>query len=212
MIADLKRERAEAVDEAEAEALAAEKKTEDVREAMDEALRSFEGRLRTLRDKQMDALRALADLAAGGDRGAALAALQDARYDRIHLARMLVESEESELRKKAAETARDAARNRKGKLVEHATLAYVLWEAGERDEAIEVFEELREGAALADLDLPPLRRLAPLAAGARRRLAPDFAAASDVALPAPTSPVWAPHTGSRPWRRTSPCRTPTATR
>ena len=182
MIADLKSERAAAVDEAEAEALAAEKKAEDVRKAMDEALRSFEGRLRTLRDN-VDALRALADLAAGGDRGAALAALEDARYDRIHLARMLVESEEPELRKKAVETARDAARNRKGQLVEHATLAYVLWKAGERDEAIEVFEELREGAALADLDLPPLRRLAPLVTelGLGADWRPDFAAASDVA-------------------------------
>ncbi|MEE2941503.1 MAG: redoxin domain-containing protein [Planctomycetota bacterium] len=182
MIVDLKRERAEAVDEAEAEALAADEKTEDVREAMDEALRAFEGRLRTLRDN-VDALRALAELAAGGDRGAALAALEEARYDRIHLARMLVESEDAELREKAIETAREAAKNRKAQLVEHATLAHVLWEAGEREEAMEVFEGLREGAALADLELPPLRRLAPIAAelGLGADWRPDFAPASDVA-------------------------------
>ena len=59
--------------------------------------------------------------------------------------------------------AREAAKDRDGQLYPHATLAHVLHEAGETEEALEVFDELRAWTARADLDLPVFQRLAPLA-------------------------------------------------
>lgn len=163
MLESLKLERADAVDAAEAEALEAGEKAAGVREAMAEALRSFERRFAALRG-HVDSLEALGGLADGEDRKGALQALKEARYDRIHLARLMAESGDEELAAEGVESARAAAKKREGQLVEQATLAYVLWTAGETEEALEVFEALRDHAALAELDLPPFRRLAPLAA------------------------------------------------
>jgi len=63
---------------------------------------------------------------------------------------------------RAVELARKAVENRDGQLYPHANLAYVLHAAGETEEALEVFDELREWTARADLDLPVFQRLAPL--------------------------------------------------
>ena len=93
-----------------------------------------------------------------------------------------VRTDDSKLVKDAVKLARSAAKNANGQLLEHATLAYVLWNADEQEEALEVFEDLREGAALAELELPAFQRLAPLAA--ERGLAidwrPELQAADDV--------------------------------
>ena len=70
---------------------------------------------------------------------------------------------EQPLLDRAVQLARDAAKNREGQLYPHATLAHVLHEAGETEEALEVFDALRPWTARADLELPVFQRLAPLA-------------------------------------------------
>lgn len=63
----------------------------------------------------------------------------------------------------AEKLARSAATSGKGQVLPQANLAYVLWKCDKKDEAKKVFEELRSLAAAAELDVPPLARLAPLA-------------------------------------------------
>ncbi|MEM9382925.1 MAG: peroxiredoxin family protein [Planctomycetota bacterium] len=181
----LRARRAEAVDEAEDIALAREKKPDEVRKAMDDALRSFERGVRQMRDR-MGSLEALADLVAGGDPDEGLAALKEHRFEPSFLARMMVEhgarNDDEDLVKDAVEVARKAAKGRDGQLLELASLAHVLWVAGEEEEALETFDELREGAALARIDLPPFARLAPLAAarGLGADWRPSLVVADDV--------------------------------
>ena len=145
MLVSLKAERSEAVDEAEEEALAADKKREEVRDAMAKAMESFEREASTIR-KQIDALEALADYARGEDTVAALKALKDSRYDRVHLARMMAESGDDELVKEALKMARGLAKEGDGKLLEQATKAHVLWTCGEEEEALEAREQVAKDA------------------------------------------------------------------
>ncbi|MEM6571492.1 MAG: peroxiredoxin family protein, partial [Planctomycetota bacterium] len=181
----LRARRAEAVDEAEDVAIAREKEPDEVRKAMDGALRSFERDVRTMRDR-MGSLEALADLVAGGDPDEGLAALKEHRFEPSFLARMMVErgveQDDEDLVKNAIEVARKAAKGRDGQLLELASLAHVLWVAGEKEDALETFDELREGAALAQIDLPPFARLAPLAAerGLPADWRPSLVVADDV--------------------------------
>ena len=167
MLVSLRIERAEAVDKAEDKAVAANKKSDEVRDAMSSALKSYERESRSMRGR-IASLRALGDLLEDADDRDAFKALKDSRYERVHLARMMVEAgrrmDDSKLQKDAVALARSAAKGKTGQFLEHATLAYVLWTADEREEALEVFEGLRESAALAEMDLPAFQRLAPLAA------------------------------------------------
>ena len=80
--------------------------------------------------------------------------------------------------------ARGLAKEGDGKLLEQATKAHVLWTCGEEEEALEVFEDLRAGAALAEIELPPFQRLAPLAEALELPAdwRPEFREANDVAL------------------------------
>jgi len=63
----------------------------------------------------------------------------------------------------AEKVARSAATSGKDQVVPQANLVYVLWKCGKTDEAKKLFGDLRTLAAVADLDVPPLERLAPLA-------------------------------------------------
>jgi peroxiredoxin len=60
-------------------------------------------------------------------------------------------------------SAREFARDRVNQVRPQANLVEVLYKAGKQEEAREEFETLRELAGTADLDSPPLTRLAPLA-------------------------------------------------
>ncbi|MGB0333001.1 MAG: peroxiredoxin family protein, partial [Planctomycetota bacterium] len=107
-----------------------------------------------------------------------------ASYDRVHLARMMAESGDDGLTKEGLKMARGLAKEGDGKLLEQATKAHVLWISGEQEEALEVFEDLRTGAALAEIELPPFQRLAPLAEALELPAdwRPEFREANDVAL------------------------------
>lgn len=148
--------RADAVDEAEAEALDAEDGDADA--AMTDAAK---GPTRTVREirRDRDLLRAL--LACDtGDEEAGIAALEKARYDKAHLSRLLLGAGRTE---DAVKAAREAAEDA-GRAQPLANLAYVLHAAGHVDEASEAFEDLRAMSARFDLEFAPFRRLAPLAA------------------------------------------------
>lgn len=167
MLAREKLARVDDLEAAEEAALAAEYDDEDVRLAMEDALEEHARTLDDLRDK-LDALRALRAVLAGEELEQNLALLEELRYERTHLARQLLEAglaaDDDERIERAVELAREAAEDADGQLVPHATLAHVLFAAGETEEALEVFDGLRAWSARADLELPPFQRLAPLAA------------------------------------------------
>ncbi|MGA0040613.1 MAG: redoxin domain-containing protein, partial [Pirellulales bacterium] len=83
--------------------------------------------------------------------------------DKSRLARMELALGNTE---KALEVAKAAAKGNKQQLEPQALLACVQWEAGKHDEAKATFAEVRTLAAAADLDLPLLARLAPIAEAA----------------------------------------------
>lgn len=155
-----KRERVAALEEAEEQALADEEPAEEVRAAMTAVLEEHQRGLDDMRDQlaALDALRTVLEANVVFVEDVEL--LEEHGFDPGLVARLYLEAGEPE---KAIEAAREAADDH-GKVVPHANLAYALWEAGEREEALEVFDEVRAWTARADLDVPPLARLAPLAA------------------------------------------------
>ena len=162
-------ERSEAVNDAEAKAIADDAKRDEVQEAMVKALEESSGDLRRLRSHvaSLTALRALID---GEEAGDALATLREHNYPRRELARLVAEYAErendSKLREKSIDLAESEAKSRPTRVLEQATLAWTQWQAGDREAALETFEALREHAALTDTTQPPIARLAPIAAAA----------------------------------------------
>jgi peroxiredoxin len=67
-------------------------------------------------------------------------------------------------RDEALKSARSAVETKKNQVQPLAGLIELLWQAGETKEATERFTQLRTLAERADLDVPPLARLAPIAA------------------------------------------------
>lgn len=63
----------------------------------------------------------------------------------------------------AEKLARAAATSNKNQVVPAANLAYVLWKCGKTAEAKQAFEELRKLASAADMNVPAMMRLQPLA-------------------------------------------------
>ncbi len=173
-------ERALALDRAEKKALDAEKKSDDVKAAMQRALDRYSRELSDLRG-QLAALAALRGLYAGEDLKENIAVLKRERFERSHLARLVIERAQGDeaLRKDAVAMAREALKGRDGQLYDHANLAHVLEVAGEREEALEVFDRVRTLAAAADLGLTVFQRLRPLADA--RGLGEDW-------RPAPSTP------------------------
>ena len=186
MLERSKDERSKTLDEREERALAQDFHRGDVRAVMDDVLDEYADELADVRDK-LEALRALRGALTGEDLEQNLEVLGECRFDKSHLARLHLQAheamgdvdaasqhdpEDSEATKgseepshldRALELAREAVKNRDGQLYYHANLAYVLHEAGETEEALQVFDDLREWTARADLELPVFQRLAPLA-------------------------------------------------
>ena len=158
--------RAESLDAAEEEALV--EKGDDLaaaREAMDRVLDEHAEPIGDLRDRVaiLEALGRVLEPGEDEDVEAALAALEEHGYTGTPLARLHARAG---LHERAEELARAAVEDRPGQAEALATLAHVLEMAGERDEALAVFEELRAISAELDLSVPTFRRLAPLAAAA----------------------------------------------
>jgi len=159
-------ERAAALDRAERKALDADKKPDEVKGAMEKAIERHARELSELRD-QRASLVALRDVLDGTQVAENLKLLKDKRFERSHLARLMVEHalsiDDKKLVDEAVELAREAVKGRDGQIYDHASLAHVLHLAKLEDEALEVFDRVREWSAPVDLGLPVFQRLAPLA-------------------------------------------------
>ncbi|MDE0916636.1 MAG: redoxin domain-containing protein, partial [Planctomycetota bacterium] len=171
--------RVEALEAAESDGLEADLKDSEVRAAMDKVLDDHQRILDNLRDKH-EALVALqaalqADLSAE-ELKETIDLLRKRRFDKGHLALLCLEAADAE---QALELAREAAKGPDSHVYPQAILAHVLDAAGEREEALEVFDKVRERCARVDLDLPVFQRLAPLAEA--RELPADWRPAVTVA-------------------------------
>jgi peroxiredoxin len=162
-IGSAKVDRVEALEKAEEEGLEAEWKDSEVRAAMDKVLDEHQRILDDLRDKH-EALVALqaalrAELS-GEELKETIALLRKRRFDKAHLALLCLDAADAE---QALELARDAVQGKGSHVYPQAVLAHVLNVTGKREEALDVFDQLRERCARADIDLPAFKRLAPLA-------------------------------------------------
>ena len=157
-----KAERAAAVDAAEEEALACGGDDAAAKQAMESALDEHARGLEALRDR-IAILEALAGVVDGEDVETQLGVLGEHGYRETALARLYAEAGRFG---KAAELAREAVEERPGQAEAYATLAHVLWLAGEKEDALAAFDELRAISAELELDLPAFRRMAPLAEAA----------------------------------------------
>ena len=159
MIADRRQQRAEAVDAAEDKAIADKKSKEDIRKAMQEALKSAENDLEQLRKarRRLEAER----LFAVGEAEAALTELeQSGRASQLEKA--LAHRRAGKL-DKAIELLEKEVGSKKNQVLPLAHLCATLHEAERLEEATAEFEKLRRVAGHADLDAPPLEQLAALA-------------------------------------------------
>ena len=180
LIDEAQTERGERLAEAEEELWEEEGAGADTREALDGILKDTTQDIGTLR-KHVAALTALAALLAGEELEQNLEALEKAHFDKAQLARLAfmlgLEHDNNKLQKRAKELARESIKGKQGQLPYYANAAWVLYSSGEEDEGLDLFDELREWSAYAELSLPVMRRLAPLAAA--RELTPDWRVAPE---------------------------------
>jgi len=159
LIASERRERAEAADKAEWEALGEGKNDGDVEKAISDAQRPFSKRIRAIR-RSLDVVEGWS-LLAKGETEAALKKLKAGRLHKGHLARLQLEAGNKEA---ALKIATDwAKREPDAFALPHATLAWIQHACGKTEEAKKTFEELRKQSAGFAMDLACHKRLAPLA-------------------------------------------------
>ncbi len=158
----LQKDRAAAAATAEAKARTDKKSADDINKAMAEAMLPVTKKLEKLQPAIQE-LRLRDHLAAGRkeEAGKLVDGLRDVHEHRtvlIHLALGNID--------KAVDQAKGFAA-KSDKLVQpHALYAWVLWQAGRKDEAVAEFQKLRPIAAWSDLQTPALARLQPVAAAA----------------------------------------------
>ncbi len=158
-LATLEAQQKEAFDKAESEARKAGKPDADVTKARNEAGRKFNGDIEKAKSQlvELEACSSLAkgDLVDAKKRFDSVKNIPKERLARIQLA--LGDKEQAE------KNARDAAGNARNEVQPLANLVYVLQECGKTAEAEDKFKELRKLATRADLDMPAMQRLSPIA-------------------------------------------------
>ena len=172
-LATLEAQQKAAFDKAGEEARTAGKPDAEITKARNEAGRKFNGDIEKAKGQiaELEAYSALAkgDLTDAIKRFDSVKNIPKERLARIQLA--LGNKEQAE------KDARDAAGSAKNEVQPLANLTYVLRECGKTAESEEKFKELRKLAAHADLDMPAMRRLSPIARdlhlSADWRLEPD---------------------------------------
>ncbi|MCL6503423.1 MAG: peroxiredoxin family protein [Pirellulales bacterium] len=147
---------------AQADAVArAESKPEDqVQQARNQAGQPFAAEIQAL-ESALAELRGWQALAQGEAAKAAAELERASGISKEVLSRIWLEGGDLV---RAEQLAREAAAAGRNQVYPLAHLVYVLWRVGKRDEAAEQFGQLRRLAAQADLDVPVMQRLAPLAA------------------------------------------------
>ncbi len=182
LIAKAKQERGAKSDEAEAAAKAAKKPADQVAKAMSDAMMPFIQRAEQL-EKLVSELDAYRALAAGGTDDARKKIASLSGVPKVRLSQLHDKAGDSA---KAAQLAREAAKEAEGQALPLANLAGILWRKGDRQEALDTFNKLRPLCAQADLDMPVFKRLR--------------AVADELKLPADWRPKleWPADTGKRP--------------
>ena len=170
--------RTDAADSAERKARDEGKSAADISKAMADAMQPFADRIEKLEaclaELRLHGWIATGDLEKARESLAGLKDKQRNAIDKSRLARIELALGNTE---KAVEAATSAAKGTTQQLHPQALLASVQWEAGKHDEAKATFAEVRTLAAAADLNLPLLARLAPIAEAAE--VAGDWRIAHD---------------------------------
>jgi peroxiredoxin len=159
LIAKAKQERGAKSDEAEAAAKTAKKPADQIAKAMSDAMLPFIQRSEQL-EKLIAELEAYRTLAAGGTddarkKLASLTGVPKVRLSQLH--------DKAGDKTKAAQLAKEAAKEAEGQVLPLANLADILWRTGAKQEALDTFNKLRPLCAQADLDMPVFTRLRPVA-------------------------------------------------
>ncbi|MCH2103410.1 MAG: peroxiredoxin family protein [Planctomycetes bacterium] len=139
-----------------------------IHEAMSDVLDEYQPTLDDIHD-QLESLDALRKVLTHEEVDENLELLKERGFEKAHLALLYIGAGEGE---KAEEVAREAAKDKEGRIYPNATLPHILYLSRKTEEALELFDELRPWTSRADLSLPALARLAPLAA--ERGLSEDW--------------------------------------
>lgn len=152
-------QRRNAADEAEEKARKEKLADDKLATSMTEALRSHASRLKNT-EKAIDELKVYSALAAKKEvTKEMLESVKDLPKD--HLARIHLRAGDKEKAERYAKEASNSATNQVQPLANYVD---ILWRLGKTNDAEKAFQQLRVVAGNADLDLPVLQRLAPLAA------------------------------------------------
>ncbi len=182
LLAKTKQERTAKGDEAEAAAKSAKKPADQIAKAIADALVPFAPKMEQIEKciVELELYRALAEGRADDARKqiASVTGVNKTRLSRLH--------DQAGDKVKAAQLAREAAKEGEGQVLPLANLADILWRSGTKQEAIETFQKLRPLCAQADLDQPVFARL--------------HAVAEELKLPADWRPklAWPADSGVRP--------------
>jgi peroxiredoxin len=159
MLTQYRLDRVAAADEAEAKAKAEKKPAAEVAKAMTEALQKFPDRRPPI-EAALTELRGLEALARGDTAAAKKLFYASKDIPKDRLARYALAVHDTGW---AERLAREDANAGPGQVARLAHLVDVLAQCGKRKEAVAEFKKLRDLAADADLTVPVMRRLAPLA-------------------------------------------------
>lgn len=160
--ARLRAERTDAAATAETAARGKNQSAAEISKAMADAMHPISEKIETLR-RPLAELRLRDHLANGRTDDAKQLLAEVGEFDKPRLASIHLALGDPA---KACEIAKGVADSEKNQLAPWAQLAWMQWSAGERDEAIATFQEVRKLAGHADTDLSSLRRLEPLAEAA----------------------------------------------
>jgi peroxiredoxin len=162
MEAGLLKERTDATAKAESEARSKGKNADEINKAMADAMLPFTKKIESLQSALTE-LRVRDHLAAGrmDEAKKLLSGLKGVNEHRLALLYAAVGDNA-----KAIDTAKAFARHSKKQLQPQALLTHLLWQAGKKDDALAAFQKVREMASRADLDVPALKRLDPVAEAA----------------------------------------------
>jgi peroxiredoxin/tetratricopeptide (TPR) repeat protein len=159
MLQKVRAERQAAAEEAEAKARREKKSGSDAVRAMAEAMQKFADRISTI-EEALTELRGY-DALARGDKPQARAAFEEAKgIPKERLAGVWLELGDAA---KAEKLAREAVAEGEKQVHRLANFVDILSRLGKREQAEEQFRRLRDLSAEIDLDVPVMRRIAPVA-------------------------------------------------
>jgi peroxiredoxin len=138
---------------------AEEKRNKELEKAKTDAARPLDGRLKKLREAQ-EVIQGYVALKSGNSKDAWEKLKGDNEQDKAWIAELQYRAGEKE---EAIKALRSQVDRRKQEVIPLATLAFVLEEDGQKEEAQKIFEQLRETSTSIDIERPLFARLQPIA-------------------------------------------------